>query len=55
MGDFLNPCNGNSFTILAKRKDRYLFVDKTDFIPLRPTCFLLTIQKLMQNKGFLTI
>ena len=34
MGDFLNPCNGNSFTILAKRKDRYLFVDKTDFIEI---------------------
>ena len=32
MGSILNPNRDNSFTSLAHRKDKYLFVDKTDFI-----------------------
>ena len=32
MGCFLNPDNDNSFIRLANSKNKYLFVDKTDFI-----------------------
>ena len=32
MGSILNPVGDNSFTKLAHRKDKYLFVDKTEFI-----------------------
>ena len=34
MGNILNPANENSFARLAGRKDRYLFVDKSDFIEI---------------------
>ncbi len=32
MGSILNPDKENSFTRLANRENKYLFVDKTDFI-----------------------
>ena len=34
MGIILNPTIENSFVSLANRKDRYLFVDKSDFIEI---------------------
>ena len=34
MGNILNPTRENSFVRLANRKDKYLFVDKSDFIEI---------------------
>ena len=34
MGNILNPTRENSFIRLANRKDKYLFVDKSDFIEI---------------------
>ena len=34
MGNFLNPTEENSYARLANRKDKYLFVDKSDFIEI---------------------
>ena len=48
MGSFLNPTRENSFVSLASRKDRYLFVDKTDFIDI-------TNQRLNSETRFLAV
>ena len=48
MGSILNPSMNNSFTKLAQRKDKYLFVDKTEFI-------YETNKRLNEEDCFLTV
>ena len=48
MGNFLNPDKENSFITLAKRKNKYLFVDKTSFIEI-------TNNRLNKDNRFLAV
>ena len=48
MGNFLNPDKENSFITLANRKNKYLFVDKTNFIEI-------TNNRLNEDNRFLAV
>ena len=48
MGNFLNPDKENSFISLANRKNKYLFVDKTNFIEI-------TNNRLNKDNRFLAV
>ena len=48
MGNFLNPDKENSFITLANRKNKYLFVDKTNFIEI-------TDNRLNEDNRFLAV
>ena len=48
MGNFLNPDKENSFITLANRKNKYLFVDKTNFIAI-------TNNRLNEDNRFLAV
>ncbi len=48
MGSFLNPTKENSFANLAKQKDNYLFVDKSNFIEI-------TNNRLNEDNRFLVV